>query len=57
MVREDRYKLIVNQDGLGQRLFDLWADPFETTDLLLDPQPQPGVLLELRRLRALLGQL
>lgn len=57
MVREDRFKLVVNQTTLGQRLYDLWNDPLETTDLLTAPSPPPGIELELRRLRALLGQL
>ena len=57
MVREDRFKLVVNQTTLGQRLYDLWTDPLETTDLLTAPSPPPGIELELRRLRALLGQL
>jgi arylsulfatase B len=32
-VREARYKLVVSST-LGQGLFDLWVDPFETTNLL-----------------------
>ena len=48
---------IRDRTTLGQRLYDLWNDPLETTDLLTAPSPPPGIELELRRLRALLGQL
>jgi hypothetical protein len=57
MAREDRYKLIVNQDVLRSRLFDLWNDPEEQTDLLLAGPLSPQAALAYGLLRTALGGL
>ncbi|HIG88082.1 MAG TPA: hypothetical protein EYQ25_13730 [Planctomycetes bacterium] len=54
MAREDRYKLIVNQDVLRSRLFDLWNDPEEQTDLLLAGPLSPQAALAYDLLRTAL---
>jgi hypothetical protein len=55
--REDRYKLIVNQDLFRSRLFDLWDDPQEQTDLLLAGPLSPRATMAYDLLRAALAGL
>lgn len=57
MAREDRYKLIVNQDFLQARLFDLLTDPLEQTDLLAQGPLSAPELLAFTMLRAALAGL
>ncbi|MAE45445.1 MAG: hypothetical protein CMJ86_01005 [Planctomycetes bacterium] len=55
--REDRYKLIVNQDIFRARLFDLWNDPQEQTDLLLAGPLSPQAIMAYDLLRTALAGL
>ena len=55
--REDRFKLVVNQDLLRSRLFDLWNDPLEQSDLLVAGPLTPAALQAYSLLRAALAGL
>lgn len=55
-VRDERYKLIRAATTGGEEFFDLQADPFETTNLVPPPTPDPADPVEIHR-AALRGHL
>ena len=55
--RGSRYKLVSERWGQGERLYDLWANPSETYDLLTGPPLQPAAAAALAEFRRVLARL